>query len=359
MSVSADIYAQFKLNYDGFVLDVDLNLPSQGVTALFGPSGSGKSTLLRCIAGLEKAEGTLIVNGEVWQDQHTFLPTHQRPIGYVFQDANLFPHLSVKGNLNYGVKRQPFQHDGFSLDQVVDLLGIGHLLQRKPDRLSGGEKQRVAIARALAVNPRLLLMDEPLAALDLARKREILPFLETLHEALEMPVIYVTHAPGEVARLADHLVVLNQGRMASAGSLNETFSHVELPHQASDAGSVIIEARITEVQRQWHLALASFEGGEIWIRDLNFSSGQKVRFQVMARDVSLTLTADHNSSIANVLQAVIDRISEGDHPGVALVRLKIGTNFILSRVTQRSVHALGLAEGDRVWAQIKSTAIVE
>ena len=154
-------------------------------------------------------------------------------------------------------------------------------------------------------------------------------------------------------------MVLNQGRLASAGSLNETFSHVELPYQASDAGSVIIEARITEVQRQWHLALASFEGGEIWIRDLNFSCGQKVRFQVMARDVSLTLTADHNSSIANVLPAVIDRISEGDHPGVALVRLKIGANFILSRVTQRSVHTLSLAEGDRVWAQIKSTAIVE
>ncbi|SEQ22072.1 molybdate transport system ATP-binding protein [Amphritea atlantica] len=359
MSVCADIHARFKLNYAGFALDVDLNLPSQGVTALFGPSGSGKSTLLRCIAGLERAAGSLTVKGEVWQDEKHFLPTHQRPIGYVFQEANLFPHLSVQANLNYGFKRQPHRHDGFSLDEIVDLLGIAHLLDRKPERLSGGEKQRVAIARALAVNPRLLLMDEPLAALDLARKREILPFLEKLHEALEMPVIYVTHAPNEVARLADHLVVLNQGQLQSAGPLNETFSHVELPQQASDAGSAIIEAQITELQPQWHLALASFEGGELWIRDLSFNVGQKVRFQVMARDVSLALTADHSSSIANVLPAVVDQISDGDHPGIAMVRLKIGRNYILSRLTQRSLHSLGLNVGDSVWAQIKSAAIVE
>lgn len=359
MSLSADIHAQFKLSYDGFSLDVDLQLPSQGVTALFGPSGSGKSTLLRCIAGLERAEGKLSVKGEVWQDEQIFIPTHQRPIGYVFQDANLFPHMNVKANLNYGFKRQPHRHDGFSLDKIIDLLGIGHLLDRKPDRLSGGEKQRVAIARALAVNPRLLLMDEPLAALDLARKREILPFLEKLHEALEMPVIYVTHAPNEVARLADHVVMLNQGRLQSFGTLNETFANLELPEQASDAGSVIIEARITEIQPEWHLARASFDGGDIWLRDLHFNPGQTVRFQVMARDVSLALTADHNSSIANVLQAEVDQISAGDHPGIALVRLKIGENFILSRLTQRSLHTLGVTEGDPVWAQIKSTAIVE
>ncbi|WP_428034646.1 molybdenum ABC transporter ATP-binding protein [Amphritea sp.] len=359
MTVCADIHAQFKLSYGDFALDVDLQLPSQGVTALFGPSGSGKSTLLRCIAGLERAGGKLSVKGEIWQDEKIFIPTHQRPIGYVFQEANLFPHLSVKANLNYGFKRQPYRHDGFSLDEIIDLLGIAHLLNRKPDRLSGGEKQRVAIARALAVNPRLLLMDEPLAALDLARKREILPFLEKLHEALEMPVIYVTHAPNEVARLADHLVVLNQGKLQSAGPLNETFSQVDLPQQASDAGSAIIEARIAAIQPEWHLALARFAGGEIWIRDLSFSPGQKVRFQVMARDVSLALSADHRSSIANVLQAVVDQISDGDHPGIAIVRLKIGENFILSRLTQRSLHTLGVTEGDPVWAQIKSAAIVE
>ena len=190
------IDARFRLDWPGFTLEVDLRLPGRGVTALFGHSGSGKTTLLRCIAGLECApQGRLVVGGEVWQDAGRWLPTHRRPIGYVFQEASLFDHLTVLGNLRYGLTRSGAARQRVSLDQAVALLGIGHLLDRRPQRLSGGERQRVGIARALAVSPRLLLMDEPLAALDLARRQEILPYLERLHDELDIPVLYVSHAP--------------------------------------------------------------------------------------------------------------------------------------------------------------------
>ena len=221
MSTTNTIKASFKLDYANFSLDVDLRLPGRGVTALFGHSGSGKTTLLRCIAGLERSKGRLTVNGATWQDDKRFLPTYQRPLGYVFQEANLFPHLSVRGNLTYGLKRVQVKDGKVPLDQAIDLLAIGHLLERKTTRLSGGERQRIAIARALAVNPKVLLMDEPLAALDQARKREILPFLEKLHDELEIPILYVTHSSDEVARLADHLVILSQGRRLPAALLRK------------------------------------------------------------------------------------------------------------------------------------------
>lgn len=223
------IRAHFRMDWPGFSLNLDLNLPARGVTAIFGESGSGKTTLLRCVAGLERAQhGRLTIKGEVWQDEQTFLPVYKRPLGYVFQEASLFPHLSVLGNLRYGLTRSKTEQS-VSLDQAVGLLGIGHLLDRKPDRLSGGERQRVGIARALAVSPRLLLMDEPLAALDMARKQEILPYLERLHDELEFPVLYVTHSPDEVARLADQLVVMENGRVLAHGPLAETLSRLDQP----------------------------------------------------------------------------------------------------------------------------------
>ena len=209
------IEARFKLTYPGFTLDLDLNIPSEGTTALFGPSGSGKTSLLRAIAGLERVpDGRLVVDGEVWQDGDTFMPTHQRPIGYVFQEASLFAHLTVMGNLRYGMKRSSAGERHVNLDRAIELLGIEHLLERKPDRLSGGERSRVGIARALSVDARLLLMDEPLAALDVRRKKEILPYLERLREELDIPILYVSHSPEEVARLADHIVALEGGRGA-------------------------------------------------------------------------------------------------------------------------------------------------
>ena len=205
----------------GFTLDVDLQLPGRGVTALFGPSGCGKTTCLRAIAGLVRAQpGRVEVNGEVWQDdaQGLWRATHERALGYVFQEASLFAHLDVRRNMEYGLRRLPPARRRVSLEQAVELLGIGHLMERKPQALSGGERQRVAIARALATSPRLLLMDEPLAALDQARKAEILPYLERLHDELAIPVLYVSHAPDEVARLADHVVYLEAGRARAVGA---------------------------------------------------------------------------------------------------------------------------------------------
>jgi molybdate transport system ATP-binding protein len=359
MNITSGIHAHLNQSYAGFQLDVDVAFPAKGVTAIYGPSGSGKSTLLRCIAGLEHAEGSLIVNGDVWQDKTRFIAPHQRPIGYVFQEATLFPHMTILDNLNYGFKRQSQNHNGFSLEPIIQLLGIEHLLNRKPEKLSGGEKQRVAIARALAVNPKILLMDEPMSALDLARKREILPFLEKLHNELSMPVLYVTHSPNEVARLADHLVVLDQGKVVANGGINDTISQINTPVQLSEKASVIIETTITAIDKQWHLAQASFDGGSIWVRDLSFSIGDKLRFRIMARDVSIALSHDHETSISNILPAVVDQISLGDHPSISLIRLKIGGNFILCRLTNRSLDRLGIKIGQKIMSQIKLAAIIE
>ncbi|HTH93777.1 MAG TPA: ATP-binding cassette domain-containing protein, partial [Rhodocyclaceae bacterium] len=202
------IEADFALTLPGFELSTRVQLPSHGVTALFGPSGSGKSTMLRCLAGLARPEGRLIVSGETWQDNKKFLAPHQRPIGMVFQDSVLFPHLDVQQNLDFGAKRVRASHGSAALNSqnLIELLGIGHLLKRNTGKLSGGEKQRVAIARALFSRPQLLLLDEPLAALDAQRKAELLPYLDTLHRELKIPVVYVSHAPEEVARLADYIV---------------------------------------------------------------------------------------------------------------------------------------------------------
>jgi molybdate transport system ATP-binding protein len=264
------VHARFRLVHAGFTLDVDLQLPGRGVSALFGASGSGKTTCLRAIAGLAHAPGGhLSVNGEVWQDdgRNLFVPTHKRPLGYVFQEASLFPHLSVRANLEYGMRRVPARDRKVSLDHAVELLGISRLLERMPAGLSGGERQRVAIARALATSPRILLMDEPLAALDLARKQEILPYLERLHGELEIPLIYVSHAADEVARLADHLVVLEQGRAVASGPLGETLARLDLPIRLGEDAGVVLEGKIAEVDAGWHLARVDFAGGSLWVRD--------------------------------------------------------------------------------------------
>ena len=356
------LLARFKLDRPGFSLDVDLDLPARGVTALFGHSGSGKTTLLRCIAGLERAPGgRLSLDGEVWQDANTFLPTHLRPIGYVFQEASLFPHLSARGNLEYGMKRSAKALDRSALDHIVDLLGIGALLDRRPEALSGGERQRVAIARALAVKPKLLLMDEPLAALDLARKQEILPYLERLHEELEIPVLYVSHAPDEVARLADYIVVMREGRAVAAGPLTETLARLDLPiHLGEDAG-VVLDAVVSERDAQWHLARATFADNPdagVWVRDGGHALGHHVRVRILARDVSLAVTRHSGTSIQNILPGVVAELANDTHPALALVRVNVGGASLVARLTWRSAHDLGLTPGQIVYAQIKAVALI-
>ena len=347
---------QLALKRAGFSLEVKLQLPARGVTALFGPSGCGKTTLLRCIAGLERATGSLIINDDVWQDATQFIPTHQRAIGYVFQEASLFPHLSVRGNLQYGMQRIA-GHNKVAIDPIIDLLGLRALLDRKPDGLSGGERQRVAIARALAVDPRLLLMDEPLAALDLKRKQEILPYLDKLQATLEMPVLYVTHSPDEVVRLAHHLVVMEAGQVMASGDLAATLSRLDIPVRLGDEPGVVIESVVGSIEPAWHLARLDFDGGSVWIRDPGLSVGASARVRILAGDVSLAREQPGKSSIQNVLTGRIDGIRDDDQPGLALVRISIGRTALLARITQRAVSTLALKAGDEVWAQVKSVAL--
>ena len=353
------IDARFQLDWPGFRLDVEVQLPAKGVTALFGHSGSGKTTLLRCIAGLERPPlGRLSFKGALWQDQEVWVPTHRRPLGYVFQEASLFPHLSVMNNLRYGQKRSQAAQR-IALDHAIELLGIGSLLERKPDLLSGGERQRVGIARALAVSPEILLMDEPLAALDLKRKQEILPYLERLHDELEIPVLYVSHSPDEVARLADNLVVLESGQIVAHGSLAETLVRLDLPIKLGEDVGAVLEATVCEIDSEWHLARVEFPGGSLWTRDHGIPLGKQVRVRVLARDVSLAIAEPAPSSIQNVLHGHIDAIADDDHPGLQLVRVKVGETCLLSRLTRRSSVALGFTLGKSVHVQVKSVALME
>jgi molybdate transport system ATP-binding protein len=353
------IQAQFQLTQGGFTLDVDLQLPGKGVTALFGPSGCGKTTLLRCLAGLTRApQGRLTVQGQVWQDAHTFVPVHQRPLGYVFQDAALFAHLNVQANLRYGQARVPPAQRRVEMAGVVQLLGLAPLLQRLPAGLSGGERQRVAIGRALLSSPRLLLMDEPLAALDLARKNEFLPYLERLHETLDIPVLYVSHAPDEVARLADHLVLMQAGRALACGPLSETLARVDLPLQLGEDAGVVLQAQVLERDPTWHLARVAFDGGSLWVRDAGHALGQRVRVRILARDVSIALQQVQGSSIQNSLQATVEQMAADYHPALALLRLRAGASPLLARLTQRAAAGLLLAEGSPVWLQIKAVALL-
>lgn len=353
------IEVQLRKRFEGFDLQVDLQLPGQGVTVLFGHSGSGKTSLLRCIAGLERAEGRVLVRGETWQDEQCFVPTHQRPLGYVFQQASLFAHLSVEANLHYGRKRVPPSQLNVSLQHAIDLLGIGHLLRRRPERLSGGERQRVAIAQALALSPRVLMMDEPLAALDQARKAEILPYLERLHQQLDIPLLYVTHSTDELSRLADYLVVLEQGRVLASGALADVQTELELPLKLGEEAGVVIEARIATIDAAHYLARFDFAGGSLWARDPGLPIGAVLRLRVLARDVSLALEPVSHSSIVNVLPAKVEAIADTEHAAIKLVRTRVGETKFLCRLTARSVAHLNLRPQQSLWLQVKSVAVIE
>ena len=354
------VKAIFKRAMGNFLLNVDVQLPGRGVSAIFGPSGSGKTTFLRCMAGLERAPGGFLsVNGEIWQDEANkiFKPVHKRSLGYVSQAANLFAHLSVKGNLNYGLKRIADVDRKVSLDLVVELLGIEQLLNRQPTTLSGGESQRVAIARALATSPQLLLMDEPLAALDVQRKADVLPYLERLHTELDIPVIYVSHAPDEVARLADHMVLMDAGGVTASGPTRQLMTRLDLPLAHGDAAAAIVDAVVTQVEPQYHLSHAEFAGGQISLLNPNLKIGQQVRVRVQARDVSLTLTRQQGTSVLNIFAATVIAISD-DSPGQVMVALSAGGATLLARISQKSLFTLDLQPGSPVFAQVKGVAVL-
>jgi molybdate transport system ATP-binding protein len=353
------INAQFTLQRDGFLLNAVFSAPATGVTALFGASGSGKTTLLRCIAGLERASGSLSMNGEIWQDQMTFLPVHKRSLGYVFQEASLFTHLSVRANLEYGLKRIPPVERKVPLAQVVEWLGLAHLIGRgDTDKLSGGERQRIAIGRALLTSPRILLMDEPLSALDSNSRQEILPYLERLHRELNIPVLYVSHAMDEVARLADHLVLMQNGSVIASGPLRETIARLDLPMAHFDDAGVVVEAAVAQHDEAYHLTRVDFSGGELWVGRVDQPVGTRVRARVLARDVSIATIMPHGTSITNILAAHIAEIRDEGTDKV-MVRMTAGESCVLiSRITRRSRDLLDLTVGMNVFAQVKSVALM-
>ncbi|MGZ5052983.1 MAG: molybdenum ABC transporter ATP-binding protein [Methylobacter sp.] len=358
--MTTTIEARFLLDYGDFKLDADLNLPGAGITVLFGHSGSGKTTLLRCIAGLQQApQGFLAINGQVWQDsaKGLFLPTYKRALGYVFQEANLFPHLTVLGNLRYGLKRVKQNSETVRLEQAVELLGIGHLLERRPDRLSGGERQRVAIARALALNPDILLMDEPLASLDFKRKQEILPFLSRLHRQLDIPVLYVTHSQQEVAQLADTLVVMENGRVLASGQLAETQTRLDVPLAQDREAATVWQTAVAGHETEYHLTRVEFDGGALSLPSVDASVGTPLRVQIYARDVSIALETPAATSILNVLPATVTGIADG-REGQTVIQLQIGKQALLAHITRKSALKLGLRVGMAVYAQIKGTSIL-
>lgn len=373
-----------------FALDVDFSIPASGITAVFGHSGSGKTTLLRAIAGLDRIEKGYFafenIESEnkhaiekdteqecVWQDseKNIWLPPHLRDIGYVFQEASLLPHLSAADNFAYAVKRsnklkgnsannlQEIHHK-YSEKEIISLLGLENLLDRMPSELSGGERQRVAIAQALMIRPRILLMDEPLASLDSARKKEIIPYIKALKDQLNIPIVYVSHSAEEIAKLADHIVVLRDGNVVAAGELTETLANIHLPIVLGEDTGVVLDAKISAKDSQWQLANATFFDGSIWVTDQGMALGETVRLRILAKDVSVTLEKHNDTSIVNILPVTICDIVEDADAGTALLQLKVNDQrtIIVSRITLRSLKHLKLSVGKQAWAQIKSVALL-
>jgi molybdate transport system ATP-binding protein len=358
------IQTRFQVSYaqsskTRFDLDIDIALPGQGITAIFGESGSGKTTLLRCIAGLENnVSGRLSVNGELWLDNNVKVATHKRSLGYVFQEASLFEHLSALGNLRYAIKRSNQPSNSELFEQVVTVMGIEGILSQLPEHLSGGERQRVAIARALLSQPKLLLMDEPLASLDTARKLEILPYLERLRNNFNIPILYVSHAVDEIVRLADYAVIMQQGKVIAQGGIAQLFSKANLPLGVSNEIGAVLECKVVDRDKKWHLMKVVFDGGELWLPNVENIQNNIHRVRILASDVSLTLTPHSDSSILNVMSGKIVEINNNLELGMALLRLKVGGSYLLARLTQKSVQSLALTLGKNIWIQIKSAAIV-
>src|SRR5690625_4494812 len=360
MNYQSFIDVRLKGELGQFSLDVQFQAPMAGVTALFGPSGCGKTTVLRSMAGLQKIPGHIMIGSEQWQGENKFVPPHKRPVGYVFQEASLFPHLSVHENLLYGLRRVKQEQHLIDEDEVISLLGLATLIHRRPEHLSGGERQRVSIGRALLSQPRLLLMDEPLSALDKQAKDEILPYFERLSNHLSLPIILVSHDLSEVERLADYLVSLHQGRVESSTALSAALIDPQLPFSQSHDSAAILSGTIQQVYEDGIVAV-NVLGQTILCPGPTLRSGAKVRMRVAARDVSLAKIKPEQSSILNFLSARVTRFQELS-PAELNVHLSLIAypefNF-MARITKRSAEALALQSGDSVIAQIKSVSLTE
>ena len=356
MSLSFSI----QLDRAAFELRIECQFPGKGITALFGASGAGKTALLRCIAGLERPRrATVRFNDQLWQDERRFVPPHRRRIGFVFQEASLFAHLSIQGNLEYGLRRVPSSQRRVQLAEAVSFLNLSALMARRPHQLSGGQRQRVAIARALLSSPQLLLMDEPLSNLDQASRNEVLPHLERLHDELSIPIVYVSHEINEVMRVADHLALLDAGRLLAFGPIEELLTRPDLPLAHLDQAGSVLNGVIAQHDPQFHLSYVDVPGGRVAISLKSAPLGKSVRVRIEARDVSLALKPPQQSSITNVLPGrVLDLTGDRD-PAQQLIRIEVGGRPLLARITQRSVRQLGIEPGMQLYAQIKSVALMD
>lgn len=354
------LVAKLQIDYPGFHLDVECTMPLDGTIAIFGTSGSGKTTLLRCIAGLtHAAKGYLKFGNALWQDDQTFIPIQHRRVGVVFQDARLFPHLNAKQNLEYGMKRIHTDERRVPFDQVIDLLGLEKLLERRAHHLSGGEQQRVAIGRALLTSPQLLLMDEPLASLDQERKKEILPFIQRLNQELQIPVLYVSHDLNEILQLANHMVLIKDGKVAAAGPIQEVFARLDLPGLVEpNMVGAILETRIADHEPEFGLTRVEFEGRSLFIPQQALPIGAPLRVQIHARDVSLVVGAPAaSSSVLNSLEAKVIEVEESPIDQYAMeVKLDVGCP-LLAMITRKSFQNLNLHPGQKVHAHFKAVAL--
>lgn len=349
-----------KLRRDDFSIEVEFTIPDKGVLGIFGHSGSGKTTLLRCLAGLEKSvEGSIVINNETWLSDKKSMTTQQRNIGYVFQENRLFPHLTVGKNLNYGARRSARKNKtdaAVDREHLIELLNISQLLDRYPRQLSGGEKQRVAIGRALLKNPRLILLDEPLASLDEQRKQEILPFLDKLHDELNIPMLYVSHSIEEVSRLCDHMLIMHQGNIKFKGSLHDALVSAESPLAKAENAAAVLEGNVSKQEKDFQLSTVHTNNGNAFQVQGILPIGQRARLRVQAADVSLTKTAATDSSILNILEGVVSQIIEQQEAHV-LLQLDINGDILLTRITRKSYQRLGLGIKQKVFVQIKAVSI--
>ncbi len=350
---------QVQKTFNDFHLSAEFVAKQGSITAIFGKSGSGKTSLINIIAGLSRPDnGTVHLGGTTLfdNDRNFSLQPHERQVGYIFQDDRLFPHLTVEKNLLYGTSRHDDGLPRITLASVSDLLGIGHLLERKPKTLSGGEKQRVAIGRALLSNPRLLLMDEPLSSLDVQRRQDILPFIEKVRDEFGVTVLYVSHAIEEVIRLADKMIVLSNGQVAAQGSVEEIMSRLDLHPLTGrfDAGAVIA-AQFASYDPVYDLGELVFPGGTLQVAGLNVAKGTRLRAHIRARDVSLMIGKPTGSSVLNVFKGRVSGVREEEGPQLDL-SIDIGVPLI-ARLTRKSYDKLGLKVGTEVYAMIKAVAI--
>jgi molybdate transport system ATP-binding protein len=353
--------AKFKMDYPEFNLDVELNLPARGVTVVFGPSGSGKTTLLRCLSGLEKSpSGYMKIAGQVWQDEERFIPIQERKIGLVFQESRLFPHLSIQDNLLYGYQRTQPAERNLQLDEVARVLNLEALLKRRPEKLSGGERQRVAIGRALLTSPKLLLMDEPLASLDMQLKAEIIPFIKRIESEFKTPIVYVTHSMNEVLQLVDTMVILKSGKVENIGPVEEVFSDVRLREAVGDEQlGAVLETSVSEHDEEFGLTRLNFMGQVLHVPRQDIPVGQSLRVHIHSKDVSLSIAPPAGAtSVLNILRAKVKKVGVLDPKGYSVdIELDAGRP-ILATITRKSLTNLNLQPGQPIYVHIKAIKMI-